>query len=207
MSGPTLKPSDHTAALEILDAGGNRLKAPSTLNTLSMPKLTSCGIATLLAKVGSRLSRDTSERWGEKSWSFCGLVYCARAEEQIKSIAAPGRSINLSVSKLAAPEILIGVSNSWLAQPRRISGLPSRALLPPDFRNRALELKSAGASALSVNCGTRAGCSRPGAVAKTLSGKTGVFCCGVANIASKRLSWPPSRPALLLAVCAIANPA
>jgi len=155
MSGPTLKPSDHTAALEILDAGGNRLKAPSTLNTLSMPKLTSCGIATLLAKVGSRLSRDTSERWGEKSWSFCGLVYCARAEEQIKSIAAPGRSINLSVSKLAAPEILIGVSNSWLAQPRRISGLPSRALLPPDFRNRALELKSAGARALSVNCGTR----------------------------------------------------
>src|SRR5215467_778552 len=70
-------------------------------------------------------------------------------------MAAPGPLTNLSVSKLAAPEILIGVSNSWLAQPRRISGLPSKALLPRDFRNCALELKSAGAGALSANCGTR----------------------------------------------------
>src|SRR5215472_2778174 len=122
-------------------------------------------------------------------------------------MAAPGPLTNLSVSKLAAPETLIGVSNSWLAQPRRISGLPSKALLPPDFRNCALELKSAGARALSVNCGARAGCSRPGVVAKTLSGRNGVFCCGVANTASNRLSWPPCRPALLLAVCAIATPA
>jgi hypothetical protein len=82
---------------------------------------------------------------------------------------------NLSVSKLAAPETLIGESNSWLAQPRRTSGLPSKALLPPELRNCALELNNAGARTLSVNWGTRAGCSRPGAVAKTLSCKTGVF--------------------------------
>jgi hypothetical protein len=36
---PMLKPSGQTVALEPLDAGGNRLKAPSKLNTLSMPKV------------------------------------------------------------------------------------------------------------------------------------------------------------------------
>src|SRR5690348_11940435 len=50
-----------------------------------------------------------------------------------------------------------------------------------------------------------AACSASDAVAELLCCGTGAFRFGVANIASNRPFWPPARPALLLAVWAIAN--
>src|SRR5262245_33043785 len=46
-----------------------------------------------------------------------------------------------------------------------------------------------------------------GGAATVLSCGPGVFRLGIANIASNRRSWPPWRPALLLAVCPITRAA
>src|SRR5215471_6500950 len=64
-----------------------------------------------------------------------------------------------------------------------------------------------GGVAIAFDCGVGAACPAPGAVAKILSCGTGVFRLGIAKFASKRLSWPPARPALPLAVWAMVNPA
>ena len=64
----------------------------------------------------------------------------------------------------------LGVDNPKLALVRA-----AEVLLPPELRNCALELNKAGVRTFSVNCGAETARSRPGAVARALSGKTGVL--------------------------------